>query len=87
MAAFQKNFSVQLDSDVVDRLQKYSAENACDTNYVIDEALFNFFQQEDRMVGQLVDGYLNMADINEEISNAFSICEQEVDRQVSGYSN
>ncbi|UQS82322.1 antitoxin [Bombilactobacillus folatiphilus] len=82
MAGFSKNFSLQLDSDLIDRLMQYSNENACDTSYVVDEALFSFFQREDRMVSQLMDGYVNMADINEEISNAFSVCEQEVDRQV-----
>ena len=30
MAEVQKDVSVRLDADVLDRLQKYSDENACD---------------------------------------------------------
>ncbi|MCO6542632.1 MAG: antitoxin [Lactobacillus sp.] len=87
MAEAQKMFSVRLDADVVDRLQKYSDENACDVNWVIDEALLNFFQREGNFAAQLIHGYFDMADINEELSDAFSICEQEADRRSSGYIN
>lgn len=87
MAEVQKDVSVRLDADVLDRLQKYSDENACDFNWVIDVALLNFFQSEGNFAAQLIHGYLYMADINEEMSDAFSICEQEADKKSCGYFN
>ncbi|MBA1434265.1 antitoxin [Bombilactobacillus bombi] len=87
MADIQKDFSVRLDAELVERLQKYTDENACDINWVIDEALLNFFQREGNFAAQLIHGYLDMADINEELSNAFLICEQEADRSDSGDFN
>ena len=52
MAEVQKDVSVRLDADVLDRLQKYSDENACDVNWVIDVALLNFFQSESSFAAQ-----------------------------------
>lgn len=83
-----KKVSIQLNPEMVDMLEKYSADNSNDINDIVDQALESYLhEREDNCVDELIHGYMDMAQINEEISNAFSNCEQEADQRSSQLFN
>lgn len=86
MADNQRNISVQLDAEVLNQLESYVSKNACDIDFIVDEALLSFFNHPNNIVDQLIHGYLDMADINEELSKEFSICEQEADKRTIDFN-
>ncbi|NVY96325.1 hypothetical protein HU830_03950 [Lactobacillus sp. DCY120] len=87
MMESKRSISVRLDAEVVNQLEHHRNEDSCDLDLIVGEILFDFFNRPNSIINQLIHGYSDMADINEEIAQAFLGCEQEADRQTGGFYN
>mgnify|MGYP001276633857 CR=1 FL=1 len=83
-AEVNRRFSVVLNDTIARRINEFSATTGISKDKVVELAINRFLNDPDVIV-RLVNGYMEMANLNREITKAFTPCEEDAELHLLEY--